>query len=255
MDSDYLAIVYWLRERKERSTVAMGSHPACFSAWVVAWTLAVTWFAAPSAVHAFSHLVVVQDASALHELACTEPKKSDAPWNIANLYDCETRQLFVPYQLWSGAMWDGNKEAPCMHTADTLFHVNNRSATTIQGPKEWKGRQIWARAKVNGSKTQYFECHGKGIGRVYEIRNGRERTYRKTGRCKFPGGYGWVPGKRRECAGTALKIYSIEFDGDHNFSALEFEYWFLSRSRGQHVLDHKYRYVPEQGMTNAWPQR
>ena len=122
--------------------------------------------AAASAGHGLFNLPVAQDASALHELACTEPKKGGAPWNVANLYDCETKQLFIPYQLWTGVKWDGNKDAPCMHKADTLFHVNGRSATTIKGPREWKSRQIWAREKVNGSKTQYFECHDKGIGRV-----------------------------------------------------------------------------------------
>ena len=222
---------------------------------VVAWSLCMGLLGLASTGHGFFHYPVIQDTAALHEFACAEPKEGGSPWNVANLYDCDAKRLFIPYQLWTGTRWDGNKDASCMHEADTLFHVNGRSATTIKGPREWKGRKIWAREKVNGSKTQYFECHDKGIGRVHEIRNGRERKYRKTGRCKFPAGYGWQPGKRRECAGTALEIYKIEFDGDHNLSALEFEYWYHSRSRGQYVLDHKYRYVPNQGMTNAWPQR
>ena len=222
---------------------------------VVAGTLGMGMLTLASAGHGFFHYAVIENAAALHEFACEEPMKGGSPWNVTNLYDCEARRLFIPYQLWTGARWDGNKDARCMHKADTLFHVNGRSATTIKGPREWKGRQIWAREKVNGSKTQYFECHDKGIGRVYEIRNGRERKYRKAGRCKFPAGYGWEPGKRRECAGTALEIYLIEFDGDYNLSALEFGYWYKSRSRGEYVLDHKYRYVPEQGMTDAWPQR
>ncbi len=205
-----------------------------------------------SAGNAFFHTPVVEDAAALHELACKEPKKGASPWNVAHLYECDAKRLFIPYQLWTGAEWDGDKDAPCMHEADTIFHVNNRSTTTIKGPKEWKGRQIWSREKVDGSKTQYFECHAKGIGRLWEIRKGRERT-RGPDRCKFPAGYGWEPGKRRQCFKTALEIYRIEFDGDHNLSALEFEYWY--KSRGGYVLDHKYRYAPNQGMVNAWPQR
>ena len=219
--------------------------------WVVCLVLPIF---TSSTVHAFFHNPVIQDAAGLHELACTEPKKGESPWNVTNLYDCKARRLFIPYQLWTGAEWDGDKEAPCMHKADTLFHVNNSSTTTIKGPREWNGRQIWSREKVDGSKTQYFECHAKGIGRLYEIRNGRERK-RDAGRCKFPAGYGWEPGKRRECVATALKIYKLEFDGDHNLAAMEFEYWYMSQSRGRYVLDHKYRYVPDQGMTNAWPQR
>ncbi len=203
---------------------------------------------------ALSQNAVLREADALHELASRNPKRSRSAWNIANLYDRENRTLFVPYQLWTGAEWNGDKDAPCMHKADTLFYVNGRSATTIQGPKEWNGQEIWVRAKENGSKTQYFQCHDKGIGRVYEIRRGRTRTYRETGRCKFPSGYGWKFGKSRECTNTAIEIDKIEFDGNHDLAALEFKWWFLSRSRG-YVLDHRYRYVPNTGSTNAWPQQ
>ena len=216
----------------------------------IAWTFALFVFA--SVAHAIFHNTVIEDASALYEFACKETKRGDSQWHISNLYDCKAKRLFIPYQLWTGADWDGDKDAPCMHKADTLFHVNARSATTIKGPKEWDGWQVWDRSKVKGSKTQYFVCHNKGIGRVFEVRRGRERQF-KPGRCKFPAGYGWEPGKRGECVDTALKIYQIEFGGDHNLSALEFEYWFKTRSRGL-VLNHKYRYVPNVGMTDAWPQ-
>ena len=207
-----------------------------------------TVFVLVSVTHGFE----VKDQAALHELACNNPKKGDSPWNVANLYDCKKKRLFIPYQLWTGAKWDGNKDAPCMHGAYTVFMVNGSSTTYIVGPKEWKGNQVWVREKASGSKTQYFTCHAKGIGRLWEVRNGRERVL-KPGRCKFPAGYGWEVGKQRYCVKTALTIYQVEFDHDHNLSALEFEYWIKRRSR--YVLDHKYRYAPEQGNLNAWRQR
>ena len=40
-------------------------------------------------------------AEQLHQQACSvSPYVSDAPWHIANLYNCLTRELFIPYQLW-----------------------------------------------------------------------------------------------------------------------------------------------------------
>ena len=195
----------------------------------------------------------VEDPETLHNLACSVAGDNGSPWHISNLYDCDSRSMFIPYHLWTGMAWDGNKDGPCMHEASTTFFVNGRSQTTIEGPKEWRGRQIWERAKSNGSKTQYFECHSRGIGRVWENRRGRERVYRDTRRCKFPAGHGWKFGKRRSCTRTAIKIDKLEFD-NHELRALEFSWWYERRGGG-YVLDHRYRYQPNVGSTNAWRQR
>ncbi|MBF0379830.1 MAG: hypothetical protein HQL69_02360 [Magnetococcales bacterium] len=194
----------------------------------------------------------------LQNLACGEAKKGggESPWHIANLYDCQKNRLYIPYQLWTGAKWNGNKDSSCMHDADSTFWVNNSSGTTIKGPKEWKNPEtgenlsVWVRAKIDGSKEQYFTCHKKGIGRVYDSR--KSSNY-ETGRCKFPAGYGWKVGKRRGCDSTAIDITNLEFDENHNLLAINFNYWVIGYS-GSYVLDHKYRYVPNIGMTNAWKQ-
>ena len=196
----------------------------------------------------------VEDPEALHKLACSGAGGSGSPWHIGNLYDCDNRSMFIPYHLWTGARWGGSKDAPCMHEASTTFFVNGVSKTTIEGPKEWRGQKIWVRAKSNGRKTQYFECHDRGIGRVYENRRGRERVYEETGRCKFPAGDGWKFGKRRYCTRTAIKIDKMEFGENRELYALEFSWWYKSRSSG-YVLDHRYRYQPNVGSTNAWPQQ
>ena len=195
-----------------------------------------------------------KDIETLHRLACSQPKKSDSPWNIGNLYDCASRELFIPYQLWTGANWDGNKDTPCMHPADTFFIVNGRSRTTIKGPKQWENSYtgnteiVWSRDKTDGSKQQYFVCHEKGIGRVYDRRIGRGTRYFETGRCKFPAGHGWKISVRRYCKSTSIEITSISLDEDHNLSDLQFKWWTSS------TLDQKYRYVPNRSMTDAWEQ-
>lgn len=191
-------------------------------------------------------------AESFHKLACASYPPSSSPWHVGNLYDCGTRKMFVPYQLWTGAEWDGRKDGPCMHKADTTFTVNNRSETRIWGPKKWrnpktdKEEMVWVREKVQGFKEQYFTCHEKGIGRLYDSR--RPRYYR-TGRCKFPAGQGWKIHSKRDCLKTSLKITHVGLDDKGRLKELEFEYW-SRRDR----LDHIYRYVPNLGMTNAWKQ-
>ena len=129
-----------------------------------------------------------------HDLACAAWPASSSPWHVTNLYDCETRALYIPYQLWTGASWDGSAEGPCMHEADSRFEVNGTSPTRIRGPVAWSNPRtgerhtVWERSKDDGSKAQYFTCHETGIGRVYDSRGPR---YYESGRCKFPAGYGW----------------------------------------------------------------
>ena len=190
-------------------------------------------------------------AREFHERACASYPRSSSPWHVTNLYDCKTRKLYVPYQLWSGAKWDGRKGGSCMHEADSAFDVNGFSRTTIRGPEAWRnpgtGKKytVWVRAKVNGSKVQHFTCHGKGIGRVYDSRGPR---YYTPGRCKFPAGHGWKVGKRRSCKTTAIEIINVALDKGGHLTSLVFKWW----ARGK--LDHIYRYEPEYGSTNAWKQ-
>ena len=190
-------------------------------------------------------------ADMIHSIACSEPQKSDSPWNIQELYNCETRDLYVPYQLWTGAQWDGDRNAPCMHASDKLFFVGFMSPTTIKGPKEWEipltgeTLTIWSREKVIGSKIQYFTCHELGIGRVYDNRS--PRVY-STGRCKFPAGSRRKIGEQRDCLDTSIEIIALSLDAENNLEDLTFKWWTGAR------LDHIYRYVPNKGMTNAWPQ-
>ncbi len=87
------------------------------------WALAFAWLALGSAGYVSADQGSVKPRPLTnYEAACVEPATSTSPWNIKNLYDCENRSLFIPYQLWTGADWDGAKDAPCMHTANSLFY-------------------------------------------------------------------------------------------------------------------------------------
>jgi len=81
----------------------------------------------------------ITKAEALHEYACSNQiARSDNPWHITNLYNCSTNELYIPYQLWSGAQWNGDKQAPCMHPADRRSALNNSSNEIIvKGPIQW----------------------------------------------------------------------------------------------------------------------
>ena len=177
------------------------------------WTIGAIFFSAIAACAPTNGAVVRAENSAeIHKSACLEPRKSNSKWNIQELYSCDTRELFIPYQLWTGARWSGDKEAPCMHSSDSLFYVNGVSGTTVSGPEKWQNpvsgttESYWSRKKVNGSKTQFFTCHKLGIGRVYDSRG---PWHYRSGRCKFPAGHGWKVGIRRHCRDTSIEIIAI----------------------------------------------
>ncbi len=205
-------------------------------------------------VLACSQMVAPVAGAALREAACSGGEASADPWHVTNLYDCEADTLYVPYHLWTGMPWDGSKSGACMHEADTEFRVNGGSRTRITGPVSWRNpatgttAAVWVRAKADGSKVQHFTCHAAGIGRVLDRRAGRADRHWATGRCKFPAGYGWKLGERRECDGTAIEITEVGLDSDGTLAHLTFKWWTGS------TLDHVYRYEPERGMTRAWPQ-
>ena len=200
----------------------------------------------PSLAWFSSNTITNDNKAQLYKLACEDKQKSSSSWNISNLYNCQTKTMFIPYQLWTGMDWDGDKDADCMHQADSYFDVNDNSSTTIRGTNKWTNPktnnelEVWFREKVSGSKQQYFACHDKGIGRVYDSRRGGK--YYKTGRCKFPAGYGWQIGKQRKCKSTAIEIIKVDLNSDNDLSAIEFKWWYKSRKHNKYIHDHTYRY-------------
>ena len=189
-------------------------------------------------------------AGGFHKLACASHPPSSSPWHVKNLYDCKTRELFVPYQLWTGADWDGRKDGPCMHKADNTFSVNDRSLTRISGPKNGEIPK-WTQRRWSGSGKR-FKGGRCSISPVMKKGSAGCTT---AGALDITGtdaassrGKGWKVGVKRECLSTSLEITHVGLDDKGHLSEIKFKYW--SRDR----LDHIYRYVPNQGMTNAWKQ-
>ena len=194
--------------------------------------------------------------SILHMRACTHSVDRPGHWHIRNLYDCQSNSLFIPYQLWTGSKFDGNKTADCMHKADLDFVVLDGEKVNITGPEIWKLPETasnvltWVRTSANSNKVQRFICHDKGIGRVFDSRRNR---YFSPGRCKFPAGYGWRLNVEVECKDTKLELIKVDLTKDNSLKAIEFKWWYLSK-QGHWNLDYIYRYSPGKGMTHAWKQ-
>ena len=174
-------------------------------------------------------------------LAYQEPLRLQDPQDVRSVSSLDRREVGWPQRRVLHAQGRPN-----------TFTVNNRSQTRIWGPKKWsepritdKEEMVWVREKVQGSKEQYFTCHEKGIGRLYDSR--RPRYYR-IGRCKFPAGHGWKIRSRRDCLDTSLEITHVGLDDTRPPERDRVQIW--SRSRPDHIC----RYVPNQGMTNAWKQ-
>jgi hypothetical protein len=76
---------------------------------------------------------------------CNSPKpKEITPWSAYNLYDCKTKSWFIPYELWSGASFDGNKSNSINHQVDTSTEFSYREdkpnkmrSVTIKGALPW----------------------------------------------------------------------------------------------------------------------
>lgn len=189
-------------------------------------------------------------------------------WSKQNVYDPETDTYYIPYHLWTGAYWDGNKnENVILQSADTVFLVNGVSETRINGPETWrhpyldKEFKVYRSTKSNRDKVQLFVFHENGIGRVYDHRPTRSYDRYYDGKeVKFPAGWGWkigVPqtfsftiwdnGKKKSMM-TTIEITAIEFDHESVMTALKYNYSVNG------ILDHKYVYSPRKGMVVAREQ-
>ena len=191
-----------------------------------------------------------------HAQICPNPATINTQWHINNLYDCKSRSLFIPYQLWSGAKFNGDKSTACMHIVDRTFVVNDGENVTITGPLKWSNpvssniETVWLRRTNNSTKVQRFVCHAKGIGRVYDS---RRKRYFRPGRCKFPAGFGWRINDPVICDDTKIELTQVNWTQNSELESIEFKWWFRRKS-GKWHLDHIYRYAVNAGMTHAWKQ-
>ena len=187
-----------------------------------------------------------------YSLSATE----QAAWHYNNMYDSATDSYFIPIELWSGGVWDGNKTRS-MGVVDTYF--GRDFCKHIFGPSIWahpftnNSYEVYQRNGRTGDgelKIQYFTQADLGLGRTYDSRNDRYLI----DEVKFPAGSGWrlnqaveIPftqwrdGSIRNSTRTVV-ITRILFDEVNRLAAMTYR-WYAGE-----ILDHEYTFMPRRAM-------
>lgn len=216
-----------------------------------------------SAVSISAEVIRVKNQADVENLAETVGKNPGSnPWHFSNLYDETTNSFFIPYHLWSGSKWDGDKTAKnCLgevkNTWKFLNARNKQVKSQVSGPisfthpisginfktYEWKSKR----------GSQHLICHEKGMARIYDFRfdeaglldspilNGKE--------CKFPAGFGWQIAVPQDCNPLAPKqttLIELIFDDGFNLSKIAYTY---TEKEGFNAVaaDDYYEYEVEKG--------
>jgi hypothetical protein len=165
------------------------------------------------------------------------------PYHFINLYDASSDSFFIPYQLWSGAKWDGVKSVEkCMHKANTTWTYfnprNTKSKGKIISPVKYphpSSGEVFQTFEWKGRKgSQNYICHAKGLARIYDHR------FKKAGlldspilngtECKFPAGFGWQIGVSQDCNPEAPKQTTVtELVFDENFNLVKMKYTYTEK--------------------------
>ena len=181
----------------------------------------------------------------------------------------ETKERYIPVELWSGAEWDGGRELKMPKVEATYRH---QESYQIKGPTEWKhpdnGQTYIVYERLNPgrrageAKWQLFAINSEqsGLGRVYDAR--RElgtRTF--SGGLKFPLGV-WKEGETRKFLykryeksresdrAEFITIKQITFTFLGNPHCLEF-YWAETDKDEKKIIDHHtYIYCPGKSMVS-----
>lgn len=182
------------------------------------------------------------------------------PWDQA--YNSETKERFIPIELFTGIEWDGNhqlvmKEASTSACASAdgrrcdTYHITGPFKTEANDTKiEWAGDTIpYYRRTFDNRRTgpvvSFFTINASrdGLVRIYDKRKQwGERTY--TGRgSKFPLGY-WKQGEVRIYdTRRPIRIEILELDGpDH---CLTFR-WTIGDGKKRNT-DNNYTFCPNVG--------
>lgn len=179
----------------------------------------------------------------------------------------ETRERYIPVELWAGAEWDGKRELKMPIVDATYMH---RSRYQIKGPTEWKhpitGQTFIVYERTNpgkdGVKLQRFTINEdqSGLGRVYDARPGLG-TRMFSGGLKFPLGY-WKEGETRKFLykhydgakesdrAESITIKRIDFAFQESTHCLEF-YWTATDRHEKRIYDRQtYIYCPGKSMVS-----
>jgi hypothetical protein len=189
------------------------------------------------------------------------------PWEDST--NPETKERYIPVELWSGAEWDGKRELK-MPKVDANYR--HRESYQIKGPTEWKhpvtGQTYLVYERLNpgrragDAKWQLFAINQEqnGLGRVYDSRPDLgTRTF--SGGLKFPLGL-WREGETRNFAykryenarqsdrAESITIKQINFAFQNMPHCLEF-YWAETERDGRKIIDHHtYIYCPGKSMVS-----
>ena len=190
-------------------------------------------------------------AKRLHNVACSiSPYTSKDPWHISNLYNCASQELFIPYQLWTGATWNGDKNANCMHPANSRSLLKSPSEhfakgeVIIKGPLKWKDdvsgelRDVWQRSRSTSNSQKYYVCHPRGIGGIHNVNRPGVKWVR--GLCNIPAGFGWKVGQKRTCIKTTIEIIDIELDTQNRLQNITVKFWFRDKLRYRYLYERNY---------------
>jgi hypothetical protein len=180
----------------------------------------------------------------------------------------QTKERFIPVELWAGAEWDGKKELKMPPVNNSYRH--RRSQYDIKGPVEWAhpviGQTFVVYERINpgreGVKWQLFTINQEknGLGRVYDARPGLG-TRMFSGGLKFPLGT-WKEGETRKFVykhydgarvadrAETITIKQIDFQFQQSAHCLEF-YWTATDRDEKRFYDRQtYIYCPGQSMVN-----
>jgi hypothetical protein len=180
----------------------------------------------------------------------------------------ETKERFIPVELWAGAEWNGRRELEMPKVDGNYRH--NKSAYSIKGPTEWKhpatGQTHTVYERINpqsgGPKWQIFVINEErtGLGRLYDGRPNRD-TRTSSGGLKFPLGlwkegetkkfaYKVYEGSRDSVRVESITIKQIDFTMGNDKHCLEF-YWTVTDKDEKKLYDHHtYTYCPGKSMVH-----
>jgi hypothetical protein len=187
-------------------------------------------------------------------------------WDDATNF--ETKERFIPVELWAGAEWNGRRELEMPKVDGNYRH--NKSAYSIKGPTEWKhpatGHTHTVYERINpqsgGPKWQIFVINEErtGLGRLYDGRPNRDTRTSSCG-LKFPLGlwkegetkkfeYKVYEGSRDSASVESIKIKQIDFVMGSDKHCLEF-YWTVTDRTEKKLYDHHtYVYCPGKSMVH-----
>jgi hypothetical protein len=179
----------------------------------------------------------------------------------------QTKQRYIPVELWAGADWNGHKELKMPPVDSTYRHP--KATYQIKGPMEWEhptmGVKFLVYERINpgrdGVKLQLFAINQEqnGLGRIYDGRPGRDGRL-SSGGLKFPLGL-WKEGETRKYVYQvwqsreaerveSITIQKLDFVVNASAHCLEFYWTAASRSGGTLYDRQTYTYCPGKSMVS-----